>query len=326
MGIKISRAWNKELNKDICISEATDEMRIKKQLICHQYKCNAKLTWVKKHKVGYDLYTKFYRQLPKEIHSPNCENSPIKQVHAIAKYSDNKILENIENGIYTFRLNLVFEKDGNECLNTTSVDSTSNSKNTSRKELIVETKGEKTPYVSTMRDIMKLRSEVEMNNDLSSIIKLSFYGTKILWNNFYFALGEEEKCFKYIESNGNVLKERKSLKHIICSEFILKKENIKNENNCFIFKSTQKFIKPNSQREAHIYKVILRTKDSNINDAIGLMFKDNNDSIALVGFFQANIKLKPYSYINNDGIEVFNHDIDGWINTEEQIVMMKDFC
>ncbi len=327
MGIKIKKAWNTDLKKEISIVQATDEMRKSKQLRCNELNCKAKLTWAERHKINYNLGTKFYRLLPKEKHSLACKYNTEGQVISILKKSNNKIFENISDGKFEFRINLVFEKNFKKESGIGSNVGEAIHKDRNLKERLIKNKGRKSPYLSTMRDIMKLRSEVEENKDLSSLIKLKFNNVSILWKNFYFELEEEENSYKYIKSKGYTSKNRRvMLSQLICSEFVLKKENIKEYKGIYYIESTApKFVHHNSDNESHIHKVSLKTKESDVAKNLKSLFKNGKTRVNLVGFYQPNILIKPKSYENKNGITVLQHNIEGWINNVEQIVEIESF-
>lgn len=320
MGVKIKKAWNTALKKEIVISNATETMRKLKQFCCNSPGCSAKLTWATRHKKNFNLTTKFYRLLPSETHSLNCIYNTEGQVVLIAKKSNKRILENISKGKYEFRINLVFEKEGVEKSKLSKEEKTLKDGNEILKDKKIIGKGNKSPYLSTMVDIMKLRSEVEENKDLSSFIRLKFKGNVVSWNNFYFELQEEEICYNYIKANGiNIRNERKILSHLICTEFVLKRDGISKYDETYSIISTAKFVNPNSNNESHIHKILLKTKELKVIDKIESLFTDKTQKIKLVAFYKPSILNKPKSYKKNE-TDVFLYYINGWINNEEQVL------
>lgn len=327
MGIKIKKAWNMILKTEILISDATDEMRKLKQFCCNPVNCDAKLTWAERHKKNFNLGTKFYRLLQNETHSSICEYNTEGRLISIAKKSNKKILENISSGKYEFRINLIFEKESKEESKLYTKEERINEVNTTSKDRKIVSKGQKSPYLSTMIDIMKLRTQVEENKDISSLIKLKFNGNTIPWKNFYFELEEEDFCFNYIKSKGYDLKNgRKMINHLICTEFILRKDGISKYNDTYFIESTSKYVIPNSNNESHIHKISLKTKENKVVEKIESLFTDKVTKLKLVGFYKPSILIKSKTYKTKNGINVFHHNIDGWINNKEQLIEIETFA
>jgi hypothetical protein len=319
MGVKIKIAWNTVLEKNLSVSLATDVMRKNKQFVCHPTKCNAKLTWVQRHKKDFKIESKFYRLLQGEIHSSECDNNTLGRVLSIAQKSDNKIIENISKGKFEFRLNLVFESEEVISKELPLIETKPSNKDSNHKDRLIINRGEKSPYISTMRDIMKLRSEVEESSELASFIKLKYNGKTISWNSFYFELQEAENSYRYIEIYGLKWKDRKKLDHIICSEFVLKKDNIKKVKNFYVIQSIPKFSQPDNNKESHIYKVVLKTDNLSLVEKLNADFETNTGNIVFVGFYIPSILNEVHTYKTNNGVHVFEHNIEGWLNFKEQI-------
>lgn len=85
-----------------------------------------------------------------------------------------------------------------------------------------ENNGKISSYLSTMNKILLLRSEIEENKELSTLVQLEFDTENISWNKFYYSADEHIKCFKYVSGN--------NIKHPVCIEGKIKVIKEPNEN------------------------------------------------------------------------------------------------
>ncbi len=313
MGIRMTKARLIATNEKVEVNNATLEMRKNKLLKCYTEKCKAKVTWVKLSKKNYEIEKNYFSFVVGEKRSENCGYNTLGQVAVIASKTDNKIIENINDNKYEFRLNIVYEalttKENKEIRG----DNLQETIETERKEKKYKSVGSGLPYLAVMKDIMKLRSEIEDNKELETIIKIKDKGKSISWTNFYYEIGEEEKLYRYIEKNGYVHNYKpKRLRHPICIEGVLDKEiQYKEGGNSFINLKLDKYIEPDKNGDIHFYKCTIITRNKEIINHINDLIRTNK-RVKIVSYFIPSV-----SFMEND--EYKNYKINGWINYEEQI-------
>ena len=313
MGIKMSKARLMSTNEEVKVNNATIEMREKKLLKCYTEECDAKVTWVRLSKENYEVKNRYYRLLNGEQHCIECCYNTLGRVNIIAKKADNKIIENIKNNKFEFRVNIVYEalttKDNKNGINANTNDTIE----VDRKKKMYKSIGVASPHLAIMKDIMKLRSEIENKKELEGIIKIKNKAKSIAWKNFYYEIGEEETLYKYIDSNGYVYKGNlKKLSYPICIEGIIDSEIEYNEaGNSFINFKLANYINPDEDGNLNFYKCTIFTRNENLIDSI-------NDSVTqdkrikLVSYFIPIITYK-------ESGKYKNYKISGWINHEQQI-------
>jgi hypothetical protein len=313
MGIKMSKARLITTNEEIKVNNATLEMREKKLLKCYTENCNAKVTWVRLSKENYEVKNRYYRLLNGEQHCMECCYNTLGRVTIIAKKADKKIIENINNNKFEFRVNIVYEalktNNSKEELNT----NIHNTSDVNRKKKVYKPIGVASPHLAVMKDIMKLRSEIEDKKELEDIIKIKSKGKSIAWKNFYYELGEEETLYKYIDNNGYVYKENlRKLSYPICIEGIIDSEIEYNEaGSSFINFKLSKYINPDETGNLNFYKCTLFTGNKNLIDSINNSIIENK-RIKIVSYFIPTISYKANGKYKN-------YQISGWVNHEQQI-------
>ncbi len=313
MGIKMSKARLRATNEEVKVNNATLEMREKKLLKCYTEECNAKVTWVRLSKENYEVKNRYYRLLNGEQHCMECCYNTLGRVTIIAKKADKKIIENINNNKFEFRVNIVYEalttKDNKDGLNT----NTNDTSEVDRKKKVYKPVGVASPHLAVMKDIMKLRSEIEDKKELEDIIKIKNKDKSIAWKNFYYELGEEETLYKYVDINGYIYKENfKKLSYPICIEGIIDSEIEYNEaGNSFINFKLAKYINPDEAGNLNFYKCTIFTRNKNLIDNINDSVRQDK-RIKIVSYFIPMI-----SY--NESGKYKNYKISGWVNHEQQI-------
>lgn len=313
MGIRMSKARLITTNEKVEVNNATLEMREKKLLKCYTEECNAKVTWARLSKKNYEIEKKYYRLLKGEKHSTSCCYNTLGQVTMIAAKTDKKIIENINNNRYEFRLNIVCEALTTKVNKQTKENNLHKTMKKDRKEKIYKSEGTASPYLAVMKDIIKLRSEIEDNKELESIIKIKDKGKSIAWKNFYYEIGEEEKLYKYVEKKGYIYKDKpKRLSHPICIEGLIDTEiQYNEEGSSFINLKLAKYIGPDENGYLDFYRctIITRNKEivNHINDLI-----TKNKRVKIVSYFIPMI-----NFTHNSKYK--NYKINGWINYEDQI-------
>ncbi|MDR3594167.1 hypothetical protein [Clostridium sp.] len=327
MGIKMKEARKISDKKIIKIKDATDKMRKNKELKCITNECDAKITWAKRHMINSEIENKFFRLLQGETHSNKCKYNTSGRVEILAKSSDKNILKQLENNCYEFRLNLIVENLKEVSIKKEDEDENSEQK---RKDNLVQKSyrknGQAKPYLSLMRDVMILRSEVEEDEELKKHIKLTFDKKKVDWSKFFYDEGSEEKIYDYIKRNGykSYNKTTIRLEHPICIEGAVAKKIIINQDTkvYFINYKLSRFIEPNQDNEVILYKVSLMTKDKKIAENLnkGIELKK---IVHLITYSIPYADISQKEYIKND-VKMIIREIKGWINYEEQIYIVED--
>lgn len=166
--------------------------------------------------LGYnDIHVSAYFRLKngkKFPHKDECSYIVENQLKIIYAECSNDEIMTKYNGKYIVRLNII--TNSLEKLKS-SVESSDKNKNARRFNLQQIKNGDKPAYISTIRKIMKLRSEVENESDLKNYLCLNFYNTKthkyddISWKYFFIEHDKitYEKAYNYI---------RKGVYHPMC--------------------------------------------------------------------------------------------------------------
>lgn len=319
MGIKMSKARLITTNEEIKVNNATLEMREKKLLKCYTENCNAKVTWVRLSKKNDEVKNRYYRLLNGEQHCMECCYNTLGRVMIIAKKADKKIIENINNNKFEFRVNIVYEAlNTNNAKAELNININNNSGN-NKQEKIYKPIGVASPYLAVMKDIMELRIKIQDKKELENIIKIKNKGKSIAWKNFYYELGEEETLYKYIDNNGYVYKENRiKLSYPICIEGLIDREIKYNKtgDSCIKF-NLFKYNNPDENGNFNVYRCTLFTRNKNLINSINNSIRENK-RIKIVSYFIPKI-----SYNVNGKYK--NYNINGRINHEQQIYIYNQY-
>ena len=194
MAISMEKAFSGIVNREVTAEEVDRDVKLKKGLECnccgipvyHRTKHLRNEAWIPAH---------FYRKVE---HDYSCKYNTVGQVSIIARQSNDKILENIDQRNFTFRLTMIHEQ-----LNKVKEGEYSKKDNASinnrQKNRSYQARGRLTPYLATMKKIIELRNILETDTELHSIIKIEMYNKKIAWNNFYYESNYYTKAFDYLK-------------------------------------------------------------------------------------------------------------------------------
>ncbi|KMY31723.1 hypothetical protein ACZ11_05840 [Lysinibacillus xylanilyticus] len=298
MGIKMPKA--NYFNEEITIEEARNN-GITTNLFC--VCCNAPISYVGPFKRIYgdnkvSIVRDYFKLANTYTHDENCKYNTEGRVKIIARDSD-EILKSIDNGKYNFRMNLIAtslkklrrEQVDNESKNTLSDDVNK------PKSKEYESNGKLNSYLSTMNKILILRSEIEENKELSTLVQLEFGAESISWNRFYYSTDDHIKCFKYV--NGN------NIKHPVCIEGKIKV--IKEPTEKFKYHSvvlTRPYIdKEDEDGFKRIPAVEVVVYNQSTVDYIKAEVEKGNDQIAFYSFItvKENIYGENIKYLNIKG-------------------------
>lgn len=212
MGIKMNRAMYN--GQEIKISEY-DVNKAYGKLKC--YYCNANISFVNSHERDLGerkiIVQKYFRLKRGEEHEKGCEytvDGAILNIHASC--ADNELMSKKDNK-YVVRLKLIAQDNENK-KSKNIADESGHGNGKRRHNYILS--GKKTAYLSTMNQIMKLRTLVEYNSDLEDKINLQYYDKKgvsylVSWKNFYFDSENENDFSRLLRYLTN-----KKVYHPIC--------------------------------------------------------------------------------------------------------------
>ena len=287
-------------NDEITIEEARDK-GITTNLFC--VGCKAPISYVGPFKRIYgdnkvSIVRDYFKLANTYTHGENCKYNTEGRVKIMARDSDD-ILKSIDNGKYNFRMNLIatsLRKLRKEQIDNGSKNTLSDDVN-KPKNKEYESNGKLNSYLSTMNKILVLRSEIEENKELSTLIQLKFGAENISWNKFYYSTEEHIKCFKYI--NGN------NIKHPVCIEGKIKlikepKENFKYHSVVL----TKPYIdKADADGFKRIPSVEVAVYNQSVVDYIKAEVEKGNDHIVFYSFITVNEKIygENSKYLNIKG-------------------------
>lgn len=172
------------------------------------YHCSANVGFVNSHERDLGekkvIVHRYFRLKKGETHDDGCDYTVDGAVKNIFAACADRELMDLQNNRYVVRLLLVSD-DTEDKSTDTKVDGSGNGK---RKPNYIPS-GKKTSYLSTMNQIMKLRTMVENDSDLEELVNLQFYDWDnkpfiVPWKNFYYDMEIEndyERMLRYIKKN-----------------------------------------------------------------------------------------------------------------------------
>lgn len=201
----MKRAFNTRINDYVTIEEASKDISLQSPLICESEGCNAAVSFVTSHKRQYGDKTRIIKAYFKLKNSDNnhdpdkCKFNTHGQLKLIARDSDD-ILESINNDKYIFRLNLL--TNAMRSKNTSISSDSGNEPVPNQNEKKYVNSGKTTSYLSTMKRILRLHTEIENDRELKDLVTLKLGDKEIKWTNFYYETERFRQCFNYVERNG----------------------------------------------------------------------------------------------------------------------------
>lgn len=264
------------------------EKYMKGELTCVY--CDIPVTYNKKYERRYGgrniVVPHYYKRADKEVeHKETCNFNVGVAVRKLIEDFAGQDLFDADPEAPVMRLHLITEKlrelkkveDGDR----DKTNEAGNNKELSGSELEVEKKDKIEPYLSTLRKVVKLRSELESNSDISNKLKLEFYNKKlgrmeqIRWSKFYFASDDEEykKAYNYIE---------KKVYHPIVFQGIIKQvKDAKNQESYYITLNKIKYEEDKQEYQLDVQLTVLN-KDAELKSKLRIGMK-----ILVYGLFYA---------------------------------------
>lgn len=225
MGKKMNDAI---LNGKIISINNYDRERMPGDLQCKY--CNAPLSYVKEHSRDFGIkriiVSHYFRLKQGKEHVKGCSNTvdgSLKNIYA--KHADNETITK-ENDKYKVRILLV---DNNLSSQKSSYQN-DNVDNKKRRNSNYIPSGKKSAYLSTIKSIMKLRSELDDNTEIQNKLTLEVSSNNgktinVRWNHFYCDSSKDESYRKMLK----YLKQKRNYKHSICVDGYIKGINPYND-------------------------------------------------------------------------------------------------
>lgn len=227
MGIKMSKVRYK--GKELKISDY-DKRQKYDELKC--FYCNTDVSYVDTYKRNLGdkeiTVSHFFRLKSGHKHDDDCKYEVDgAMLDIVAKCADNELMTKQDNR-FIVRLLLVTDET-RDIPKSSSISTAENGQGKRPKNYIP--KGKKTAYLSSLKRIMQLRTQVENNSDLEKKVELQFTDKlgnviNIPWNKFYYEADKEKdygKLLKYLS--------KKKVYHPICIDgYIREVKSVKNYN------------------------------------------------------------------------------------------------
>ena len=308
MGIKMKESFHTLKNRNVTIDEAV-EGSIRDNLFCSTNACRIPISFRASHfrqtKDKQSLVQAHFK-VKNENHVEICPFNTVGQIKIIARDSDG-VLESLNKGAHLFRLNLItstFKWEGSGQVEKVRSQGKSPNAGVTKR---YESKGKLTPYLSTVSRIMKLRSEIEDNTELSSVIKLDFNNEEISWSKFYYERENYRKCFNYIKS--------KKPSHPVCIEGKIKGiEEVSGKSNYYRVNLVSSWVeKADKDDIIRIPSVSIYVYSKAVAEHI--ISEHDAGKRGIVFYSQLTAKAKPYTLAQ----EYLN--INGVINNEQQVYL-----
>lgn len=311
----MSKAYS--VNRNSVISVFQYDPIVDHSLLCEDASCRTPVTYVNQHfrqisgiKVSVGPY--FRLKSKDSSHSETCSYNLSQQIEIIARKSNTSIVKNLKTGNYHFRLNLVHTSMKNANSSKTSDATDDNDKSSNRRAKKYINQGVLCPYISSMKKILALRSQLESNEDLKSLITLEYQLAnsdrvfKINWEDFYFTMDTYDRCYRYIQM--------RDFDHFICVEGQIKD----------IYTPTEKF----PYYSIHLCSPWIKERENGFLNipAISITIKDK----LIIDYIKQNSKFNFISVFSNFRISKCKTDftkkinflnISGTINSKNHFIL-----
>ncbi|MEK3735212.1 hypothetical protein MKX64_22640 [Paenibacillus sp. FSL M8-0334] len=226
MGTKMPKAYYKTKDTIVSIDNADKEMN--DFLFCETQDCRVPVIYVDAYKKKYVdktvLVAPYFRLASNDKpHLNECKYNTLGQVKLIARDSDDNILRAVEEGSYSFRLNIIDESLRTliQLVKDKSESEKSDPRISKPSAKVYTNQGKLNSYLSTMQKIMQLRSLTETNDELREFITLQYGKQTIRWSRFYYTSDDFKTCYTYIKRN--------KVTHPLCLEGTIKEIEPPNE-------------------------------------------------------------------------------------------------
>jgi hypothetical protein len=218
LGVKVNRVKDKKTHCDVTVEDC--EGGYDGEYICHVNGCNAEMSFV---------YSYEQRRLEKVITVPSffklkqnqkhsyklCPYNTEGAVEVIARDSEPNVLRSLDDNKYEFSLQILHKPELSENKGGSTKKTISPLNKKILKGKTYTKKGTASSYIKVLNQVLTLRSKLEENSELASLIVLNYRGKKVKWSNFYF---EEEQ---YISAYNLI--EDKKVQYPMCFDGVISK-------------------------------------------------------------------------------------------------------
>jgi hypothetical protein len=203
MGVKISSVKDKATAQEITVKDC--EGGYTGEYVCKTDGCSANMSFVKYHEQRRHNKTivipSFFKLKPNEKHAYRiCPFNTRGAVEIIARESDSNILRSIDNNKYEFNLQVLHRENKRQSLNATNKHNSEINNSRDRKSKTYTRKGTASSYIKTLTQILTLRARLEENNELASLVTLTYQQSKVKWSDFYFEIDNYVNAYEKAKS------------------------------------------------------------------------------------------------------------------------------
>ncbi|MGE7694379.1 hypothetical protein ACQKNC_09690 [Lysinibacillus sp. NPDC094177] len=295
MGLKMPKAYSDKLKRDITVEEAVKES-IKEDIFCTSKECRIPLTLVGAFMRNSSLVSAHFKRRGREEHK-NCDYNTLGQINIAARDSEGA-LASINAKKYSLRLNLISKaiknSDSSKKKESTDVD-IDNTKQPTKNYI---SSGKISAYLATMKKIMQIKSKIENEKELRSLIEIQFNDNNIKWSDFYFEFDDYEKCFSKLMNN--------KLDYPICIEGEIKNFERATENFSYhTIKLKLKFLGENEDGKNKFASVSIWISDENIFEKLKKDFESGKNHVAFCSNMWASRVDRTSEFLNITG-KVYN--------------------
>ncbi|WP_419810426.1 hypothetical protein [Bacterioplanoides sp.] len=200
MGAKMSKAVDAE-GREISLSDAENKCYIAPLRCVH---CSTELSFTGQYlrQLGDDTVTvsACFKLKRGNVHKTDCPFDLTEKVTIVARESSPAVLSKNESGKYELRLLAVKEAifGLRDIENKESKSNNPESRPKVGKEY-VKSKKQLSSYLSTARQVLKIRAQCEDNREVEDNLELVFNGNRVHWKDFYFMDQDYFRCYTNLQ-------------------------------------------------------------------------------------------------------------------------------
>jgi hypothetical protein len=218
LGVKVKKVKDKKTQEEVTVEDC--EGGYDGEYVCHVNGCDAYMSFVHSYEQRrlerVITVPSFFKLKQNHKHSYKfCPYNTEGAVEVIARDSDPDVLRSLDDNKYEFSLQILHKPERSE---TTTEPRDGSIEYPSKKRLKGKTytrKGTAPSYIKVLQQVLALRSELEEDNELASLIVLNYRGKKIKWDAFYFEEDQYISAYKLVEN--------KKQKHPMCFQGVVSK-------------------------------------------------------------------------------------------------------
>lgn len=331
MGIKMPSAYSTDKKSLLTISQATildQNSGLNRQgLICSSAAeglCRAAVAYVKAHERKCEdkqiTVSSFFRLRSKDSdHSEQCCFNTAEQVNIIARDSDPDLFNQIANGRYKLRLNILKES---LIQIDREAEAARGRKPTPRSRQIVFTpRGKLDSYFRTARQIAELRERHEDAQELAQLVQLELHNKTVPWSNFFFETDQHLDCYRYLRES------MPRAAHPVCLSGYIRKIEAQElsailETGCY---GTIKLSSSCSEKDSDGFGLTASVTLNIYSEAIWNLCGAAEPGKPIVAYCNYRVGKKPQEWFaaNNSDVKRKYHNIYGDVRNRDQIFIRK---